>query len=794
MRSARRVSAVLARISLAALTLLAMVFFGVWVWADLSAPQVAGDVSLPGLAAPVEVIRDPRGIPHVFAASAADAHIAQGFLHAQDRFAQMDAMRLMARGRLAEFVGRRALGSDRFMRGLELAARAEGIYAALAPESRAVLDAYAAGVNAFLGAAAYALPIELRVAGRKPEPWHPVDSLLWGQIMALHLGGNWRDELARARFADALDPATARLLWPDWPVDAATSLRPGPGAWSGPALDRLRAALPEGPAVPLSSNAWVLAGHRTASGAPLLANDPHLQFGAPGVWYLLRLSAPDFTRVGASAPGVPGLVLGHNGHVAWGMTTTGADSFDLFVERLHPADADRVLTPQGDMAFDRRSHDLRVRGETDPVRFSVRWTRHGVVLADIVAEGGEAAPPGHVLVLATTLFAGPNTSADALIRMNAARDVPSMLAAAQAWIAPVQNLFVADTGGAIALAAIGAVPRRKGGDGARPAPGWSGDYDWDGLIHTAALPRQVSPSSGFLMNANHRLIADGASPHITVDWDAPYRALRLQDKLGAAQEQDIATTRLQQLDHVSLHARAVIAAARRHFDPPADLAVPWRMLRGWTGEMRRDRPEPLLYHAWMRVLRERALIALLGEAALSAPPAARESPELLLAIAAGATPPCTTLDCRALLSESLEAAFRALVAAYGADPTRWRWGDAHVAAFENPVWRSIPVLGRALRIAVATDGDNFTVNRGTSRGSDPAHFPHVHGAGLRAIYDLADLDRARFAIAPGQSGHPLSPHWSDLAAPWSAGQDLEIAGTRETLRKTGRVLRLLPAS
>jgi penicillin amidase len=793
MRLVRRASAILARVSLAALTLLAMVVFGVWVWADLSAPQLTGDVTLPGLAAPVEVIRDPQGIPHVFAASATDAHVAQGFLHAQDRFAQMDAMRLMVRGRLAELVGRTALGSDRFMRGLELAARAEHIYAALAPESRAVLDAYAAGVNAFLGAPAHALPIELRAAGRRPEPWHPVDSLLWGQLMALHLGGNWRDELARARFADALDPAVIRLLWPDWPVDTATSLRSRPEAWPAPALDRLRAALPEGPVVPLASNAWAFAGDRTANGAPLLANDPHLQFGAPGLWYLLRLSAPDFKRVGASAPGVPGLVLGHNGHVAWGMTTTGADSFDLFVERLHPENPDRVLTPQGNETFDRRSHDFRIRGEPDPIRFSVRWTRHGVVLADIVAEGGEAAPPGHVLVLATTLFTGLNTSADALIRMNAARDVPGMLAAAQTWIAPVQNLFVADTGGAIALAVIGALPRRKGGDGAWPAPGWSGDHDWDGLIDSQSLPRQISPSSGFLMNANNRLIADGASPHITVDWDAPYRALRLQEMLGAAQGQDIATTRLRQQDHVSLHARAVMAAALDYLDPPAALAVPWRMLRGWTGEMRRDLPEPLLYHAWMRVLRERALIALLGDAALSAPPVAREAPELLLAIAAGATPPCNTLDCRALLLESLDAAFRALVAAYGPDPARWRWGDAHVAAFENPVWRAIPVIGRALRIAVATDGDNFTVNRGTSRGSDPARFPHVHGAGLRAIYDLADLDRARFAIAPGQSGHPLSPHWSDLAAPWSAGKDLEIAGTRETLRKTGRVLRLLPA-
>jgi penicillin amidase len=763
-----------------------------WIWLDRSAPRHAGRFELDGLAAPVDVVRDGDGVPHIFATSATDAYFAQGFVHAQDRFAQMDGMRMVARGRLAEMVGRGGLASDRFMRGMGLAGRAEAARDALSPEGRAALEAYARGVNAFLAQSGTALPLELRLSGRIPEPWEPADSLLWGELMALYLSGNWRDELARLRLSAAgHDPRLLALLWPDWRGDGATSLATGAGAWDPVQVGAAIAALPDLPSPPLASNAWVFAGARTRSGKPLLANDPHLQLGAPSVWYLVRLVAPGFLRAGASAPGVPGIVLGHNGHVAWGMTTTGADSFDLVLERLVPGDPDSYATPDGPARFTRHAHAIAIRGEPDPARVEIRRTRNGVVLADLLGSP-EAAPAGDALVLRALLDTGTNGTGDALLRMTAATDVPAMLAAAEGWRAPVQNLFVADRDGRIALAAIGAVPRRRLGDGTIPTPGWDPGHGWDGIAAGAALPRAVDPPHGFLMNANDRLAPDRPGPFLTADWDAPFRARRLREGLAGASVQDLDSAAAWQRDAISVFARDVLGDLAAW--TPGDAAVRRiaDALRAWNGDMRREAWQPLVFNAWMRALRADALDQLLGSGEPGAPIAMREVPALLLAIAGGDPWLCARIACGATLERSLSTALVALGARYGSVPEAWRWGDAHAAVFENPLWRSIPVVSRLFGFSVPVDGDNFTVNRATPRQGGAADFAAVHGGGLRAVYDLADLDSSRFMIAPGQSGHPWTRHWGDLAQHWADGQMRVLAGGRDALARTGTVLRLGP--
>lgn len=787
----------LRRAALATGAILAAAALGAWGWVERSAPRVSGRLELAGLEAPVSAIRDTQGIPHVFATSAQDAYAAQGYLHAQDRFAQMDAMRMVARGRLAELIGRTGIANDRFMRGLDLVARAERAHALMPEDSRMVLAAYARGVNAYLTASGGALPLELRLSGRMPEPWHPVDSLLWGEVMAIHLSGNWRDELARLRLsALGHEPDLLRLLWPDWMPDAATSIAQEIGDWAPGRLAAVIDALPPQPAPPHASNGWVFAGTRTRSGKPLLANDPHLQLGAPGVWYLVRLEAPGFRRVGASAPGVPGVVLGHNGRVAWGMTTTGADVFDLVVERLEPGDAGRYATPSGPASFVSTRHAIAVKGEAAPETIEIRRSRNGPVLADLLGArpGQEAAPEGHVLVLRSALDLGPNTTAAALMRMMAARDVPSLLEAARDWRAPVQNLFAADREGRIALAAIGAVPIRRGGDGSLPVPGWDDRHAWIGMIPSEALPRAVDPPGGFLMNANNRLVGERTGVFLTADWDAPYRGLRLQAGLSDATDQDIAGAAAWQMDAVSTFAQAFLTATAGWVprDPEARAAL--AALRAWPAEMRRDRFEPLVFNAWMRALRGDALRHLLGDEAQAQLAAAREAPALMLAIASDTSWLCARYDCRAAMDRTLAAALSALRTRFGTRMEAWRWGDAHRASFENPVWRSVPLLDRWFGFAVQTDGDNFTVNRATPRGSALDAFPMVHGAGLRAVYDLADLDASRFMIAPGQSGYPLSRHWGDLAAPWADGALLRLDGDRTALARSGRTLEFVPTA
>jgi penicillin amidase len=762
-------------------------------WLNRSAPTIEGAQALPALTTRVEIVRDRNGVPHIFAGSAMDAFVAQGYVHAQDRLAQMDMMRLVARGRLSEIIGRSGVSSDRFMRGLDLVAHAEKSLAAMSPDGRRVLDAYARGVNAYLETPDLVLPLEMRFTDRRPEPWTPVDSLLWAQMMALNLSGNWRDELARQRLATRHRVDVLDALWPNWPADEATTLKTQSAASSPAAIERLLAALPPAPVSSHASNGWLFAGSRTTSGKPLLANDPHLTLSGPSVWYLVRLDAPGMRRVGASAPGVPGIVLGHNTRVAWGMTTTGADTFDLFVERLAVDDSSRYDTPDGPRSFEIRRHAIAIKGEPEPLRIEVRWSRRGVVLADVAGPDTEAAPPGHVLVLASTLFSTLNTTGEAMLRMNAAPNVGTFLEAVRDWVAPVQNVFVADVDGRIALAAAGALPRRKLGEGWQPNPGWNGEYDWDGIVPSAEMPRATDPDGGFLMNANNRLVGSEGGPFITRDWDAPFRALRLQGALAEAKDQDIAAARGWQLDAVSTFAQEFMKRIGSWTPDDGESRFHLAMLREWDGDMLRSRPEPLLFNAWMRSLRNLALEALLGSDATMNGIAGRDFPHLLLAAAANEGVLCERADCRAMLGESLRRANAALLKTFGSNRNRWRWGATHAATFEHPVFSRIDYLRDWWSFKIASDGDNYTVNRGTpGRRDSLTEFPHVHGASLRAIYDLADLSRAQFVIAPGQSGHPLSEHWGDLANLWANGRYITIGGTRDEVRVDGRSLVLSP--
>ncbi|MFM8681287.1 MAG: penicillin acylase family protein [Alphaproteobacteria bacterium] len=774
---ARRIgrAAAVALSALVALLSIAMVV--AWWWAARSAPVVEGRLALPGFAAEASVARDARGVVHVRAASEDDAHAAQGFAHAQDRFAQMDMMRLLARGRLAELAGRGALASDRFMRGLGLARGAEVAAEAMQPRSRAALEAYARGVNAFLEAGGSALPVELRLAGRVPEPWSIVDSLLWGQVMALHLSGDWREELARARLAGRHAPDRLSLLWPGWPRNGEASMPAGTPRLDALAPAELERILPPAPASSLASNAWVVAGTLAARGKPLLANDPHLQLGAPAVWHLVRLEAPGFLRVGASAPGVPGILLGHNGEVGWGMTTTGADSFDLFVERLAAGDGGAHATPGGGTArFAVEEQEFRIRGEAEPRRALVRSSRNGPVLADILEGGVEAAAPGHVLVIASPLLRAANTTADALLAINAARDAPGVLAAARRWVAPVQNIVAADAAGNIGSTVAGLVPVRRAGDGWLPSPAWDGDHGWMGLAQAAEAHAIANPPAGILANANDRVPTAGQAPFLAREWDAPHRGIRLREELARGASRDATGARGLQRDTLSVLAREVVAALGTWSPSEPALARHVEMLRRWDARMERDRPEPLLFNAWMRVLRRLSLAALLGEDAAPRIASGREAPALLLAVARRDPVPCAEADCPAMLEASLREAVAGIAAVHGADPVSWRWGAVHAARFENPFWNAFPVLRDILALDVPTGGDNYTLDRGTPRPGAGLVFDHVHGAGLRMVLDFADLEASTFMIAPGQSGHVLSRHGSDLALPWAEGGAMALPG------------------
>ena len=449
------------------------------VWRTL--PGGNASAAIPGLSAPVDITIDQDGMPRIHAATEADAASAVGWLHARERMFQMELMRRAAGGTLAELVGRLALPNDRTMRVLGVRAHAEADFVDLPPETRAVLEAYARGVNAYIATRGRFVAPEFLPFGA-PAPWTPVDSLLWAKTMGLYLSGNWRTELGRAALAQRLPPDAVNGLFP------SSSSGPGhPEAALQNMAAKLAAAIPRFPAPftqpQTASNEWAVDGTHSATGAPLLAGDPHLGFSMPGIWYLARIELPGRVLAGATAPGVPFLVLGHNGHIAWTFTTTGADVQDLFVET--PSGTDSYLTPDGPKPFTTRQERIRIRGEADEV-LTVRETRHGPIISDIIN------PSGPLLAISMGNLAPGDTAAAGLQALNAAQDVAAAGEAAARITDPVQNLLVAD-GKTIGLFVTGRVPIRRAGNGSAPVPGADGAHDWIGWAQGDQLPHIVAP-------------------------------------------------------------------------------------------------------------------------------------------------------------------------------------------------------------------------------------------------------------------------------------------------------------
>ncbi len=750
-RRLRRIVAAIAALLVAALA-------GGWFYLKSSLPQTRGTVVVAGLSAPVTVTRDAHGIPTIVAKTDADAAFALGFVHAQDRLFQMDLMRHYGAGRLAEWFGAAALPIDRFTRTLGLYRAAVAQYPGLSSEVRAVLDAYAAGVNAWIATHRGALPPEYAVLRTGIEPWRPADTLVWGKLMDLELTANFRGELLRARLLQRLTPAELALLYPPYPPGAPVT---GTRASLDPRLlDRLAAALPPGPSAPTrASNNWVVAGDRSASGMPLLANDTHLGLGAPGVWYLARIEVGGSVLAGVTAPGTPFVVVGHNRRIAWGFTTTGSDVEDLFVEQADPHDPTRYLAPGGSLPFITRQETIAVRGGA-PETLTVRVTRHGPVISDLA---GMKAGDGKVLALETTWLGAGDRTPDALWKLSHAGSWTEFRAALKDFVAPQQNIVYADVAGHIGFIAPARVPIRAKGDGWLPAPGASGDYDWTGFVPFDDLPQAYDPPSGRLASANNRVVAKNGF-YLGQDWDLPYRVERIRALLDATPKQTPETAAAMQADVFSPMAHQLLPLMLEDLPQltPDKSAV--ARLEAWDDRMDRARAEPLIFAAWLRELTRDLFAAKLG-------PLFDDywsvRPNVVRELLADRPDWCGSKGCPALVAPALHRALDDLRRRYGNDTGSWRWGDAHRARFHHALWSRLPLLGEILTPAIAAPGASDTLDAGAFAISDEAEpFADRLGPVMRMIVDMAHPAAARFMIVPGQSGNPLSPHWSDLLRPW----------------------------
>lgn len=798
---------------------------GAAVYVQRSFAVVDGTLQVPGLRQAVLVQRDPSDVTHVRAQTPQDAWFAMGYVHAQERTWQLEFNRRVMRGELSEVFGSATVETDKLMRALDIMGVAKRQYAGLPQYAKDALQAYSQGIHAFHQNRPQALPPEFHVLGVQPggaqgAVWEPEDSVGWALMMALDLGGNWGTEFARLSVARTLDTDRLWQLMPPYPgekpaasADLAALYRQlgvyraadagSTAAAQGSTADAV-GRKPEGPlarqistgmlawADELTRNAgtnegkgsnnWVLAGSRTVSGKPLLANDPHLGLSAPAIWYFAGLQAPagrasDGTpiaaidAVGATLPGLPFVVLGRTDKVAWGFTNTGPDVQDLYLEQINPADATQYRTPEGWAPFTVRKETIRVKGEADVV-LQLRSTRHGPVLSDVQKSHAEVLDLGkYVLALRWSALDDDNQTVLAGFKTNQSKSVDELFAGLAHYHSPMQSVVAADDQGAIRFKAAGRVPVRDAANdirGVAPSPGWDARYDWKGWLPYEQTPEDRG-DRGWVATANQRVTAPGYPHFLTQDWALPYRYERIAQLIEATPKHDAASMQAIHRDVASLATRRLLPHLQQAQPTHPLAAAAQKELQGFDGVMDAGRAAPLIFVAWTDELARGLIVPRIGEGRFKATYGKRDYRAAIEGILErNDSWWCQPSTCAEQSAAALGRALDRLQATYGADPAQWRWGTAHPALSVHRPFGNVPALARFFDVSVPSHGDSYTVNVGQYNAGE-AKGPYVnrHAASLRAVYDLADLEQSRFIYQTGQSGLVFSPRYRDMSTTWA---------------------------
>ena len=788
-----------------------------------SLPDYGGERALPGLAGEVTVHTDAYGVPQIYAGNAADMFRAQGYVHAQERFWEMDFRRHMTAGRLSELFGRDQLETDTYLRTLGWRRVAEREWGIITEESRGFLQAYADGVNAWLDQHGGGEPngdvsleysvLGLTNRGYRIERWSPVDSLAWLKAMAWDLRGNMSDEIERAVLASSgLTREQVGELFPPYPEDrhkpivgggrvdggafVAADAGGAGGGWL-PALTAVRDGLAALPALlgrqgtGLGSNSWVISGSRTVTGKPLLANDPHLSPSMPGIWFQAGLHCGcGFDLSGFTFAGVPGVVIGHNETVAWGFTNLGPDVTDLYLEDVA---GDKVRVGDGWQDLEKRTENIKVAGG-GTVTVTVRSSRHGPLLSDASKELRKAGDRYAVALRWTAL--DPGRTIDALFALNRARDWTSFRAAAALFEVPAQNLVYADVAGNIGYQAPGRIPVRGAGDGRWPAPGWDTAYDWRSYIPFGELPSVLNPAQGYVVTANQAVIGSGYPYLLTHDWSYGYRSERISQLVERAGRMvtadDVARM---QMDGYNGLAPVLV---------PHLLRVPStvdarELLRRWDYQQPVDSAPAAYFNAVWRALLARTFDELPEDDKADGGDRWWEVVRGLLEQPSSpwwddrTTSTVETMD--QVLSAALTDAADELSDRLGDDPSGWRWGDLHTLTLRNQsfgVSGIAPVEWLFNKGPEPVSGGSSIVN---ATGWDAAAGYDVDAVpSMRMVVDLGDLDASRWVQLSGNSGHAFSEHYADQFGPWRRGELLPMRWDRETIRREAEhTMRLKPA-
>lgn len=803
-----------------------------------SLPVIAGEAHVAGLSGPVEIVRDADAIPHIFASTKADAFYGLGYVHAQDRLWQMEFQRRIGHGRLSEIFGTATVAQDRFLRTAGFGRAARSAWQHLPAGARAQIDAYVAGVNAFISTHhGRELPPEFALLGFEPEPFSGADVLAWVKMMAWDLSANYSFELMRHDMLAAVGPERTAELLPPYPPDGLTILpkidedessnaRPrlpptasggrgdssGRADWSDALARGVQRGLPEvarfllggARTEALGSNSWVVDGTLTASGKPLLANDPHLGTHVPSLWYLAHLTAGDFDLIGATLPGAPAAAIGRNRYIAWGETNVAADVEDLYRERLDGS---------GTRAEFRGAFEpLRVIPESivvkgnPPVHLSVRVTRHGPLISDALnANNAESKDSPRASLLEPLAFRWTaldetDTTVVAFLRLNDARNWREFTDALKDFVVPAQNFVYADVDGHIGYYAPGRIPVRAKGDGSAPAEGWTGDSEWTGWIPFEELPHLFDPPNHFIVTANNKPTPPGDPHLIGVDFPDPYRAQRISELLQGRSKLRPDDFRNIQADTHSLHAEALLPLLIQHARPrDAPDIQALQLVERWDFNAKSDSAATAIFQAWFFHLASAFVGDELGPR-LVASYQGRFSyitRFVTAALTAGSSPWCDDVrtaakeTCDQTVTTALHDAVRDLRHRLRTEMPTWRWDTIHRAMFPHQGLDAVSLLRPFLSRSVGNGGDWSTVNVGPVAADSPYEQHSV--AGYRQIVDLSPANDSRFADAVGESGHFLSKHYDDYLRDWQAVRHRPMRMDRKAIEKGALgTLRLVP--
>jgi len=770
--------------------------------AGRSMPSFEGELRAPGLQGPVEILRDRWGVPHIYASNIHDLYFAQGYVLGAERGFQIELLARLAMGRLSELFGELALPVDRFVRTVGWNRAARRIAARRDDLSREIEGAIYEG-GRFALESAPAPPLECQVL--EVEPWIPANEeeasvvgAAFAVFMAWSLSRGWDNDLLRAELAARLGPEAVSMLFPDVPIEPAP-VRPGADGHAA-RLELLEQAVlpPSGQ----GSNNWVIAGSRSVTGKPLLANDPHLAVACPSLWFECHLTAPGIDVAGIALPVGGGVVIGHNDRIAWGFTNTEGDVQDLYLERL----SDDGATYQANGSWEPvavHREEIAVRGRDEPEILEVRETRHGPILDSYligiaepaVVEGGIKQPYALRWV---GLEEGVQPST--IHRLDTARDWDEFRAALEGWTCPGQNVVYADVEGNIGYQLTGRYPLRRGGDGTLPVPGWTDEHEWDGWVPFDELPRAFNPDVGYIATANNRPYDETYPHNIGHEFLPPFRARRVVQLLTSRERHSRETFAEMQRDTVSLSA-TLIAPYLLEVEPADDRQKQaLTLLAEWDHDLDADSAAAAIYQAWCVHLSRAVLLPLLGDELFTHFYGRRQwttgfhyqvLPNLLAFPTArwfGADGVAARDE---VLRRALDSALDELTSRLGEDMTAWRWGALHRARFAGRL-AIIPDLTDLFTAGeVELGGDEQTINQGLF---EPGwSYRVVVAPSWRQIIDVSDWDASIGVHAPGQSGHPASPHFRDLVELWARGEHHPLPFSRAAVETAAETtLRLLP--